>query len=242
MIEVHERTSCRSLAVRAVTRGFVRPTLGFFPVRGPMAPFKAAVDLGAGLLPRLSTTSFEHVSGDGWTAELVTTRPFDPAEGALIYFHGGAFIFCGLATHRRIVERLAERTGLPVLSVAYRQLPGPLRRDQRRRLRRGAELDDGAGRRPEPDRARRRLGGRPPRVLGGPRGHRPGGRPRRHRRALARGWTSTTASGAGTATPGATTSSRRTASAGWPATSPGGAGSTPSTRRSTATSPGSRPR
>ena len=124
MIEVHERTSCRSLAVRAATRGFVRPTLGFFPVRGPMAPFKAAVDLGAGLLPRLSTTSFEHVSGDGWTAELVTTRPFDPAEGALIYFHGGAFIFCGLATHRRIVERLAERTGLPVLSVAYRQLPG----------------------------------------------------------------------------------------------------------------------
>ena len=123
MIEVHERTSCRSLAVRAVTRGVVRPVLGFFPVRGPMAPFKAAVDLGAALLPRLSSTTFEHISGDGWTAELVTTRDVDPADGAIVYFHGGAFLFCGLATHRRIVERLAVRTGLPVLSVAYRQLP-----------------------------------------------------------------------------------------------------------------------
>ncbi len=123
MIEVHERTSCRSLAVRAVTRGVVRPVLGFFPVRGPMAPFKAAVDLGAALLPRLPSTTFEHISGDGWTAELVTTRDVDPAEGAIVYFHGGAFLFCGLATHRRIVERLAVRTGLPVLSVAYRQLP-----------------------------------------------------------------------------------------------------------------------
>ncbi len=123
MIEVHERTSCRSLAVRAVTRGVVRPVLGFFPVRGPMAPFKAAVDLGAALLPRLPSTTFEHISGDGWTAELVTTRDVDPAEGAIVYFHGGAFVFCGLATHRRIVERLAVRTGLPVLSVAYRQLP-----------------------------------------------------------------------------------------------------------------------
>ncbi len=126
MIEVHERTSCRSLAVRAVTRGVVRPMLGFFPVRGPMAPLRAAVDLGAGLLPRLPTTTFDHVSGDGWTAELVSTRGFDPADGALVYFHGGAFVFCGLATHRRIVERLSERTGLPVLSVAYRQLPGHL--------------------------------------------------------------------------------------------------------------------
>jgi acetyl esterase/lipase len=98
-------------------------------MRGPMSPLKAAVDLGAGLLPRLPSTSYRHVEGDGWTAELVTARDAGDAHlaaspGALVYFHGGAFVFCGLATHRRIVERLAERTGLPVLSVAYRQLPG----------------------------------------------------------------------------------------------------------------------
>ena len=37
--------------------------------------------------------------------------------------HGGAFLLCGTATHRRIVERLAARTGMTVLSVNYRQLP-----------------------------------------------------------------------------------------------------------------------
>lgn len=129
MIEIHPRRSCRSLAVRGLSRAAVRPVLGFFPVRGPMSPLKAAVDLGAGLLPRLPTTSYRHVDGDGWTAELVTRHDTDAedlaaAGGAIVYFHGGAFVFCGLATHRRIVERLAERTGLPVLSVAYRQLPG----------------------------------------------------------------------------------------------------------------------
>ena len=129
VIEIHPRRSCRSVAVRGLSRATVRPVLGFFPVRGPMSPLKAAVDVTAGLLPRLPSTTYRHVAGDGWTAELVTRRDADTgspgdAPGAILYFHGGAFVFCGLATHRRIVERLAERTGLPVLSVAYRQLPG----------------------------------------------------------------------------------------------------------------------
>ncbi len=45
------------------------------------------------------------------------------SDGALLYLHGGAFLMGGCATHRRIVERLALRTGMAVLSVDYRKLP-----------------------------------------------------------------------------------------------------------------------
>ena len=119
--EIHERTSLRSVAVRVGARAVVRPLLSYFPVEGPIAPARHLVDVACRALPRLPATRFERVAGEGWTAELVTARDAEPGRAALVYFHGGAFVFCGLATHRRIVERLALRTGLPVLSVAYRQ-------------------------------------------------------------------------------------------------------------------------
>lgn len=121
MIEVHERTSLRSVVVRTAARTVVRPVLHVWPVEGPLGPVRHVVDLAARAIPRLPSTEFERVEGDGWSAELVRARGAEPTRGAIVYFHGGAFVACGLATHRRIVERLALRTGLPVLSVAYRQ-------------------------------------------------------------------------------------------------------------------------
>ncbi|MBD8871094.1 alpha/beta hydrolase [Nocardioides donggukensis] len=121
MIEIHDRTSLRSVAVRVAARAVVRPVLSLWPVEGPLGPARHVVEVGARALPRLRSTTVEHVQGDGWTAELVRPRGAEPGREALVYFHGGAFLFCGLATHRRIVERLSLRTGLPVLSVAYRQ-------------------------------------------------------------------------------------------------------------------------
>jgi acetyl esterase/lipase len=41
----------------------------------------------------------------------------------VLYFHGGAFVMCGLATHRHVVSQISVASGLPVLSVGYRQLP-----------------------------------------------------------------------------------------------------------------------
>jgi acetyl esterase/lipase len=101
----------------------VRPALGWFPSSGSAARLLDLVDLSARLIPRVAETDAEKVAGDGWHAELVTPsgRTPDPERGAVVYFHGGAFLTCGLATHRRITGRLAQQTGLPVLSVAYRQ-------------------------------------------------------------------------------------------------------------------------
>jgi acetyl esterase/lipase len=123
MIQVHPRQSGRSRLVRIGARAIVRPVLGVYPTSGPASHLIELVDLGMRVLPRLSSTTVEHVNGGDWKAELVTAKTgvTDPGRAAILYFHGGAFVACGLATHRRIAERLAERTGLPVLSVAYRQ-------------------------------------------------------------------------------------------------------------------------
>lgn len=133
MIEVHHRSSVRSLLVGAAAKVVARPVLRWTPVNGPLAPARHALDVAAQLAPRDRRTRVEKVVGEGWYGELVTPRGFHPtkgaAEGAIVYFHGGAFVVCGLGTHRRIVEHLALRTGLPVLNVGYRQ-HGRARLDQ----------------------------------------------------------------------------------------------------------------
>lgn len=121
MIEIHARRSLRSVAVRGAAVSVARPFLRYYPVRGPIAPLRHALDLGARSVPRHRGTQVAKVAGEGWTAELVSPRGVRAGKGAMLYFHGGAFVFCGVATHRRVVERLALRTGRPVLSVAYRQ-------------------------------------------------------------------------------------------------------------------------
>ncbi|QDQ99372.1 alpha/beta hydrolase [Tomitella fengzijianii] len=49
------------------------------------------------------------------------------AGGAVLYLHGGAFLFGGPSTHRGVCALLAKTAGVPVYSVEYRQLPaGPV--------------------------------------------------------------------------------------------------------------------
>lgn len=121
MIESHHGNSVRSQVVGAAAKVVAKPVLRWTPVNGPVAPVRHGLDLGARLTPRNRRTRVEKVTGNGWHGELVSSKDARPGTGAIVYFHGGAFVFCGLATHRRIVEHLALRTGLPVLNVAYRQ-------------------------------------------------------------------------------------------------------------------------
>lgn len=115
--------SFRAAVIRWLCRIFVRPTLACWPLRGPLSRMMPLVNLALRVVPRLRGTECEHVDGGDWRAEFVRPRGTVDRSAAILYLHGGAFLFCGLATHRRIVERLALKTGLPVLSVAYRHLP-----------------------------------------------------------------------------------------------------------------------
>lgn len=44
-------------------------------------------------------------------------------DRAILYLHGGAFLTCGLNTHRSMVTRLSKEADAAVLAVAYRKLP-----------------------------------------------------------------------------------------------------------------------
>jgi len=123
VIEHRIGTSRRSDVVHVVSKVVARPTLKYWPLSGPATKLMPLLDRSAALIPRLAHTVHEPVVARTWRGEVVTPAEGPTSDGAILYLHGGAFLMCGLATHRRIVERLAQRTGMTVLSVDYRQLP-----------------------------------------------------------------------------------------------------------------------
>ncbi|NUS43442.1 MAG: alpha/beta hydrolase [Mycobacteriaceae bacterium] len=58
-----------------------------------------------------------------WLWDTTVADPKSAQDAAILYLHGGAFIACGLNTHRRMVAKIAQATGVPALNVDYRQLP-----------------------------------------------------------------------------------------------------------------------
>lgn len=129
LIEHRIGTSRRSAAVHTVSKLVARPVLRYFPVTGPVSRVLPMLDRGAAALPRLSHTVHKPIEARTWRGELVTPIDGTTTRGVVLYLHGGAFLLCGLGTHRRIVERLAQRTGMAVLAVDYRQLPHGLLQD-----------------------------------------------------------------------------------------------------------------
>lgn len=120
---VDQRTgvSVRARVAFTAARLMLRPLLTHWPLTNwGMLPLPL-VDVAAGLLPTPSGITRERVDFGGFTGEWV--RPEDADQGVVLYFHGGAFVTCGVATHRHAVARIAQACRMPVLSVAYRQLP-----------------------------------------------------------------------------------------------------------------------
>ncbi|WP_175583135.1 alpha/beta hydrolase [Nocardia cyriacigeorgica] len=113
--------------LEAAFRGVVRPVLRTFPINRMTLPVGAALVDGLSMLrPEPSGIDREQVSLNGFRMEII--RPAGAARslrhGAVLYFHGGGFAICGLRTHRPVAAGLARRTGLTVVNVEYRQLPG----------------------------------------------------------------------------------------------------------------------
>ena len=114
--------SVRARFVFTAARLMLRPLLASWPLTNwGMLPLPL-IEAVAGILPTPTGVTFEKVDFGGFTGEWA--RPDEPTgPGIVLYFHGGAFVTCGVATHRRLVAGIAAETGMPVLSVAYRQLP-----------------------------------------------------------------------------------------------------------------------
>lgn len=128
VVDEHTGVSVRARLVYAAARVMVRPLLTHWPLTGWGIRPLALLETAANLLPNPCGVRIERVDFDGFVGEWVRPRPTadtgTPGEpGVVLYFHGGAFVTCGVATHRYEVALIAQACGLPVLSVAYRQLP-----------------------------------------------------------------------------------------------------------------------
>lgn len=108
-------------------RHTVRPVLGLW-ARLPFDLFPPnVVDHIARLLPVHEGTMWRTVDLAGCKGEWLQAKGVGDINagnnGAILYFHGGAFLTCGLNTHRRLVSRISYASKQPVLNVGYRQMP-----------------------------------------------------------------------------------------------------------------------
>jgi hypothetical protein len=81
------------------------------------------VDYLGVLLPAPRGSRVRKVAFADFRAELVAGPGVRGSDSTVLYFHGGGFFSCGLRSHRRLVARISRAARVPVLSVAYRQLP-----------------------------------------------------------------------------------------------------------------------
>jgi acetyl esterase/lipase len=100
----------------------VRPFLSVW-ARAPKLPWPMGlVDYAGMLVPPLKGTQVNKIMLADCEAEWIR------AEGVsnhrvVLYLHGGAFVCCGLNTHRRLTSRVSQAVDGPVLSVDYRMMP-----------------------------------------------------------------------------------------------------------------------
>lgn len=108
-------------------RHTVRPVLGVWA----WLPFHVAppnfLDHLARLLPVHEGTMWRSVDLQDCPSEWLQAKGVDDIqagnEHAILYFHGGGFMTCGINTHRRLVSRISYAAKQPVLNVGYRQMP-----------------------------------------------------------------------------------------------------------------------
>ena len=122
----HDDVSRQARVLAYAFRFTLKPTLSVWPLTDGGIRVIAKLDRAVDMLPKPKRVSIEQVTLGGVPCEM-TTHPrvaTGSLEGAtVLYFHGGGFVFCGLATHRSACATMAARAGIPVYSVEYRQIP-----------------------------------------------------------------------------------------------------------------------
>jgi acetyl esterase/lipase len=123
MRRIHHRHSPQSIAVSMASRLLVKNVVRAWAMQPNLHwPF-AQVDGLAGLLPRIGSSAvIERVRLAHCRAEWVRAPGTSPKR-AILYLHGGAFLTCGLNTHRALACRLSKAADAGVLIVGYRKLP-----------------------------------------------------------------------------------------------------------------------
>lgn len=103
----------------------IKPLISLYPVRPwSFAPLALLEGLAALVNWTPGDVEIERTEIAGVPVErIVPVGGTQRADSAICYFHGGAFLACGPATHRRVASVLARLLGVTVYNVGYRQLP-----------------------------------------------------------------------------------------------------------------------
>jgi acetyl esterase/lipase len=119
---LHRGVSLRSRAVLLGAGLGIRSLVAAW-MAAPDFPWPTAlIDDAARWLPRPSHTQISEVALAHCPAEWVRAERCGTVR-AILYLHGGAFLSCGLNTHRPLVSCLSRSADAPVLNVGYRMLP-----------------------------------------------------------------------------------------------------------------------
>lgn len=120
-------SSLQSKALGLALRHTVRPMLALWAHLPVEIIPPNLVEHAAKLLPLPAGTSWHRIDLASSKSEWLQAKDVADLKGgndqAILYFHGGAFLTCGLNTHRRLVSRISFAAGQPVLNVGYRQMP-----------------------------------------------------------------------------------------------------------------------
>ncbi|WP_156388244.1 MULTISPECIES: alpha/beta hydrolase [unclassified Rhodococcus (in: high G+C Gram-positive bacteria)] len=130
--------SVQSAILSRYLRATVRPFLGVWARTHTLPWPMSLVDHAGRFLPAVGDTTCSPVGLDNCRAEWIRTdrprrvgadgrdeRPVrrGDKDRVILYLHGGAFVVCGLNSHRRLTSRIARSTGADVLAVDYRMMP-----------------------------------------------------------------------------------------------------------------------
>jgi epsilon-lactone hydrolase len=77
----------------------------------------------AGQVPLARGTRLHAIADGAVHGRWIAARNADEGAGAILYLHGGGFVFGGPRTHRHLVAALSAACGLPALLLDYRRAP-----------------------------------------------------------------------------------------------------------------------
>lgn len=100
----------------------VRPFLTVW-AQAPSLPWPMGlIDYAGMLVPQINGTTRSRVMLPECEAEWIRAEGTG-TDRVVLYLHGGAFVCCGLRTHRRMTSRISGSIDGSVLSVDYRMMP-----------------------------------------------------------------------------------------------------------------------
>lgn len=100
----------------------VRPFLNVWSYTSRLPWPVAIIDKAGGALRPIEGTTYQPVRLQNCNAEWLL-GPGANTDNVVLYLHGGAFLCCGIRTHRRMVSRISAVSASAALIVDYRMLP-----------------------------------------------------------------------------------------------------------------------